>query len=231
MAIKIFFEFGGQLVQLPVNPAELVISSAGNNKTDEIIKIGEINILRTRKLATCKISSFLPQGPAPYVIVNNPMPPDSYFGFFEQIRAGKQPARFVISGANVNMLVSVEGVELQLKAGDDDYWYELSLKEYRPYSSRIVKIVTPETVAEPAKATTQTAERPKTGFAIGDTVTVNGKYWYSSYGAEPNKTFSNNYTGVISHIITDTGRLYQYHINTPSGGKRGWVSAGQMNHK
>ncbi len=40
MAIRFFFEFDNQIVQLPVNPEEIVVKSPGNNKTEEIVKLG-----------------------------------------------------------------------------------------------------------------------------------------------------------------------------------------------
>ena len=52
MAIRFFFEFDDQIVRLPVNPEEIVVKSPGNNKTEEIVKLGEIDILRAEKIAS-----------------------------------------------------------------------------------------------------------------------------------------------------------------------------------
>lgn len=232
MAIRFFFEFDNQVVQLPVNPEEIMIGSSGNNKTEEIVKLGEINLLRQKKLETCTIEGFLPvDGNAPYVVTKGRFQaPQFYIDFFEKIRESKKPFRFIISGTKINMLAAIEELEYGLKAGDDDTYYAMAIKEYRPFSSKVVKITLPVVKSEPAKVTAPAAERPKTGFAIGDTVIANGKYWYSSYGANPHGTF-NNFTGKISHIVADKSRQYRYHITTPSGGYRGWVSENQIKHK
>lgn len=232
MAIRFFFEFNNQVVQLPVNPEEIMINSSGNNKTEEIVKLGEINLLRQKKLEAFMIECFLPtDSSAPYVLTKGKFQkPQFYIDFFEQIRKEKKPFRFIISDTKINMLASIEDLEYGLKAGDDDIHYSLSIKEYRPFSSRVVKITLPATKSKPAKVTAPAPERPKTGFAIGDTVVANGNYWYSSYGANPHGTFK-NFTGKISHIVADKSRKYRYHITTPSGGYRGWVAENQISHK
>lgn len=227
MAIRFFFEFDNQVVQLPVNPREIRIASLGNNKTEEIVKLGEINLLRQKKLETCVIEGFLPvNSNAPYVLTRGRFEaPQFYIDFFERIRASKKPFRFIISGTKINMLAAIEELEYELKAGDDDTHYALAIKEYRPYSSKIVKITLPT-----RQASSPARERPKTGFAIGDTVIANGRFWYSSYGDNPFGTF-NNFTGRISHIVADKNRRFRYHITTPSGGFRGWVAKNQIKHK
>lgn len=232
MAIRFFFEFENQVVQLPVNPEEIMLSSAGSNKTEEIVKLGEINLLREKKLTECKIEGFLPAHPnALYIVTSGRFePPEFYLEFFEKIRASKTPCRFIISDMDINMLVSIEKLEYGLTAGDPDTQYSMSLKEFRPFSAKTAVIKLPTAPTDPPKIEKPAPERPKTGFAIGDIVIANGKYWYSSWGASPFGTFS-NFTGKISHIVADKSRKYRYHITTPSGGYRGWVAESQIKHK
>jgi len=232
MAIRFFFEFNNQIVQLPVNPEEITITSSGNNKTEEIIKLGEINLLREKKLEALVIEGFLPADKdAPYVLTKGKFEkPQYYIDFFENIRAEKKPFRFIISDTKINMLAAIEDLEYGLKAGDDDIHYSLNIKKYRPFSSKVVKITLPANKTEPAKVTPPATERPKTGFAIGDIVIANGNYWYTSYGDNPHGTFK-DFTGKISHIVADKNRKYRYHITTLSGGYRGWVAENQIKHK
>jgi len=232
MAIRFFFEFENQVVQLPVNPEEITITSSGNNKREEIVKLGEINLLRQKKLETLVIESFLPNDAnAPYVLTKRKFEkPQFYIDFFEKIRVEKKPFRFIISDTKINMLAAIEDLEYGLKAGDDDIHYSLTIKEYRPFSSKVVKITLPANKTEPAKVTPPATERPKTGFAIGDIVIANGNYWYTSYGDNPHGTFK-DFTGKISHIVADKNRKYRYHITTLSGGYRGWVAENQIKHK
>lgn len=236
MAIRLFFEYNKQVVQLPVNPASLAVESAGNNETVEIVALGEINILRQKKLKTVKVECFFPaevNQNAPYVLTSGQFKePQFYVDFFEKIRDDKKPVRFIVTDTKINMLVGIESFVPALNAGDDDTSYTLELKEYRPYAPKVVTIQAPAVVAnaqQQAPTATTNEQRQPAGFAIGDEVTVSGNYWYSSYGDNPHGTF-NNFRGKISHIVADKTRKYRYHITTLTGGYRGWVAESQMKH-
>ena len=210
MAIRFFFEYEKEVIQLPVNPEEVTIVIPGRNETSEVVKLGEINILRTVGLKECTISSFLPvDSNAPYVLTDGDFKePDFYINFFNKIRADKKPARFIISDVGINMLVGVEDFEYGLQAQDDDTQYTLDLKEYKQYGSKVMKVN--NATKKVSKTKKGKKERQKTGFAIGDIVIASGKYWY---------------------IVADKNRKYRYHITTPSGGYRGWVNKSQLKQK
>mgnify|MGYP001293273545 CR=1 FL=1 len=229
MAIRFFFEYEKLLVQLPVNPGEIKIKSPGNNATTEIVKLGEINRLRTPKLQECTLESFLPiDKNAPYVLTQGKFkPPQFYIDFFEKVRNDKKPMRFLISDTNINMLVGIENFDYWYIAQDDDPHFGIELKEYRPYSVKELKVTSDNKII---KKTKEQSTRAKNGLSVGDSVIVNGKYFYSSYGAEPHGVFK-NFEGKISHIVADKKRAYRYHITTPSGGYRGWVKESQITHK
>ena len=229
MAIRVFFEYKNRIVQMPVNPETLEVEHQGNNKTTEIVNLGNVNILKERKLAKIVLASFLPQYPdGGYVVTKGKFEgPEFYQEFFAQIVADKQPVRLIVSDTELNMLVSIEGVKYGREAGDNDIAYQLNLKEYRVNRARKLTIKE-ETSNDTIIVTAKNETREKVGFAIGDTVLVNGNYWYSSTGAEPHGTFS-NYTGRISHITNPT-RTYRYHITDSNGGYKGWVSESQLSH-
>lgn len=233
--IKFFLEYKGVILQLPVNPEEIMIVSDGANERREIVKLGEIVILRDRRLKTMEIRSFFPSSSsAPYVLTRNAfLSPRTYIEAFELLRDSKQPCRLVISGINISMLVALENFEYGMQAGDPDYHYRMQLCEYRSYGVKTFKEqkTTNSVVIPPAVPAVigSNVTRPKTGFAVGDKVVVNGKYWYTSYGESPFGTFK-NFTGKISKIVATKNRKYRYHITTLNGGWRGWVAENQMSH-
>ena len=233
--IKFFFEYKGVLMQLPVNPEEIMIVSDGANERREIVKLGEIVILRDKRLKSIEIKSFLPVSPsAPYVLTRNAfLSPQTYIEAFELLRDSKQPCRLVISGINISMLVAFENFEYGMRAGDPDYHFRMQLCEYRSYGVKTFKeqkTNTPAVTIPAAPAVIGSiVTRPKTGFAVGDKVTANGKYWYTSYGESPFGTFK-NFAGKISKIVADKNRKYRYHITTLDGGWRGWVAENQISH-
>lgn len=231
--IRFFLEYENTVAQLPVNPSELSIKIQGNNKTSEVIGIGEINILRGKKLAEIEIESFFPEDDsAPYVLTKGKFePPQFYIDLIDRARTSTKPLRLVVSDTGIRLLVSVENFEHTLKAQDNDVYYTLSLKEFKSFGARVPKLVKPENKTKGSGVTSGGGDtRPKKGFAVGDTVIASGKYWASSYGDGPSGTFT-NFTGKISHIVADTKRKYRYHITTPTGGYRGWVSSNQLKIK
>jgi hypothetical protein len=232
MAIRFFFEYDGELVMLPVNPAEFSIKSESDNETTEVVKLGEINILKGLKLAECSIEAFFPvkNSGAPYILTYNKFKkPDFYTSFFNKIRKAKKPCTFTVSGLKIDMLVSIENFERSWEAGDDDTHYLLDLKAYEPYKA--IKQKTPvKKKQQSTKGRTRskgTSTKQSNRICKGDTVIVNGTYHNDSYGSGPHGTFK-NFTGKVNIIVADKKRKYRYHITTLDGGFRGWVKASQI---
>lgn len=233
MAIRLFLEYENRLIQFPVNPPELSILNEAKSSEVSIVKLGDINVLRGVKLSKLEIESFLPADASPpYVLTKGAFePPSFYIEFIEKIMRDRKPCRFLVTNTSISMMVSIEEFEYKRVAGSDDIEYSLSLKEYKPYSIKTVKIITPPSAPKPV-ATTNPPDRSSKpqGFAIGDVVVVNGKYYQDSYGGGRHGTFK-NFTGKISHKVTKPGRKLPYHITTLDGGWRGWVALSQLKHK
>lgn len=135
--IGLFFNFEGQSIQLPINPEKLEVTYSGNNKTVEIIQLGEVNILKKKNLATIKFNSWFPyESWFPYVKTKGQFKScDFYDSFFRKLQDEAKPARFIVTGYNFNTLVSVEDYQCYHQGGDyEDLYYSLSLKEYVEYS-------------------------------------------------------------------------------------------------
>lgn len=132
MSIKFFFVYDKTLFQLPVNPPELMVKSPGSNQTFETVKIGEINVLRDKKLTDIVIKSFFPaQLNAPWIAASGLLAqlPYYYINLFQQIRNNKKTVRLVVADLGVNMDVSIENFEYGFQAQSDDIDFTLTLKE------------------------------------------------------------------------------------------------------
>lgn len=137
MAIKFFFVYDKTLFQLPVNPPELKVKSSGNNQTYDTVKLGQVNVLKNKKLTDITISSFFPSSlNAPWVVASGVLAqqPYYYINLLEQIRNNKDTMRLVVADLGVNMEVSIEDFEYGYEAQDDDVKFTLSLKESRENS-------------------------------------------------------------------------------------------------
>ncbi len=199
------------------------MSSAGSNETVEMVKLGQVSVLRDRQLQQVEFSSFFPQKPD-YAFVKTKdkfEKPDFYIQFIEQVRKDKKPLRLVVSDTPINFLASVEDFEYGYQAGTEDVYYTISLAEYRESTVKLVVIENKPSPPKPAQS------RPNTSGAItaGCEVIVNGRLHRDSYGSGPGKTLR-GYRGKVNYI--KLGRGYPYHVTTPSGGWLGWVTAGSV---
>lgn len=227
MDIGFFINYDGQVVQLPVNPEKVEVKFSGNNSTTEIIQLGEINLLKDRKLAEISFSSFFPQDDwFPAIRTRGQFKrPDFYKSFFEGIQEDKKPCRLIITGLNITMKTSVENFSYYHQGGDhEDAYYSLDFKEYRDYHITQIPIdPSLKRPTAPAKSPTPQPAKPAKPAQItkGCDVILNGRVHYDSYGSKPGKTFS-NYKGKVNFI--NMKGSHPYHVTTPSGGWLGWVT-------
>lgn len=140
--ISLFAKYKEKIVQLPVNPEDIAISSGANNSTTETVGQGEINDLGFARLKELTISSFFPKNYNGELYINTGgsfQGPDFYIKFFEDIKKAREPFRLIITDIDINMLVSIESFEYAYQYGTDDVDYSLDLKEYKEHNIRILK--------------------------------------------------------------------------------------------
>ncbi len=249
------------IVQLPVPPVEeFPFVMEANTGTLTLVKLGEVNLLKGQKLKECTIESFLPRFPdGGYVRTKGEFKsPEFYINFLDEAQKNNIPLRLIVTGYDINQLVSVESFEYNYLTDYVDY--TLELKEYKHFGIREVKIVTKTVVTEtptpspkptpkpePKKETTTGSvqatptSRQKTGFSVGDLVVCTGVYYATSYGDGGYGRFKSDYVGKISHIVASprSGQSHPIHIVTPEGSHStshrrywlGWVKESQLKHK
>lgn len=222
MDIGFFINYDNQVVQLPVNPEKITVSYKGNNSTTDVIKLGEINLLKDRKLATISFNSFFPQEDwFPAVRTRGQFKtPAFYKAFFESIMNAKKPCRLVVTGLDISMKCSVESFEYYHQGGDhEDAYYSLEFKEYRDY--HITQIELDPVLKTPTSTSSSSSTVTPSKITKGCTVILNGTVHYDSYGAKPGKTFK-NYKGKVNFI--NMKGSHPYHVTDLSGGWLGWVT-------
>ena len=229
----------GTTVRMPVNPESYAIDSDNNNSEYNVLGVGPIMIPRTPKLKTVSWSGLLPGKPDLGAVVTGGafQPPQFYIEFLQAAMADKAPVRFVANrymedGSPIfdtNMEVLVTRFQSEERGGETgDFYYEIALSEYRDYSPKTVTFQQTDGGAPVQASAEATRSVPKGQLTVGQTVLVNGCYFYSSQGAEPHGTFS-GFRGKISRIVTDDPqRAYPYHITDENGAAKGWVKAAQI---
>ena len=229
----------GVTIRFPVNPESYKISRDNDNAEYNVLGVGPIMAPRTPKLSKVSWSGLFPAAAdlGAVLTAGGFQPPKFYIDFLQSAMDERAVLRFVANRYterdepifDTNMEVLVTSFQTEERGAETgDFYYELGLTEYRDYSAKTV-ILQKTAEDAPVEAAAETTRSVPAGqLTVGQSVTVNGKYYYSSWGAEPHGTFS-GFRGKISRIITtDPQRPCPYHITTPEGAARGWVKEGQI---
>ena len=231
--IGLFFEFEGTVIQLPINPEKLEISYPGNNKNVEIIKLGQVSILKKKKLGTIKFSSWFPYESWWTGVRTSGQfeSADYYKAFFMKLQDEAKPARFIVSGYNYNTLVSVEKFSYHYQGGDyEDCYYTLELKEYVPYHVRVLTPnISPEVSGEDSNTSdveevrVVNKDRPVVlpeKITIGCSVILNGTL-HDFYTGNGNVGTKSNYKCKVLMIMKEA--TCPYHLADEQGNWLGWA--------
>jgi nucleoid-associated protein YgaU len=159
--MDIGFYFSGK--QLPVNPAKLTVKRSGNNQRTELVLLGEINILRTGKLAEVSFDFLLP-GHSGYPFVTGPwQEPEVLREYFDGLVNGGESVKFTVSGIGVSQRMSVEDFSAVRAAGDhESLKCSISLLEYRSYGASVL-VIPPAAGAGAAAVKPRASDKPKAG--------------------------------------------------------------------
>lgn len=137
------YEFYIDKMALPYAPEKLSISVDGDNKTVNLINLGEINILKNPKLTDIEFEFTLPNIKYPYV--KNFRAQIDYLEKLEELLLSKKPFRFIVSRVksegsfldDTNILVSLQSYKILEDAKDGlDIVVSVKLKQYKPYSTK-----------------------------------------------------------------------------------------------
>ncbi|MBU3193461.1 LysM peptidoglycan-binding domain-containing protein [Clostridium algidicarnis] len=165
---------------LPVLPEKIEINENGDNKTFDVINLGEINTINLPKLTEISFESFLPRHRGPYVSSEQLFSPDFYISKIREWREKKQKIRFIFVGSplEINDLFTVENLKLVENGGEvGDIYYSIELKRYKPYAAKKVVIVNNSSKAiiqssPPPRPTEDTTAENTYTVVSGDTL------WY-----------------------------------------------------
>lgn len=129
---------------LPVLPATIEIKEDGDNKTYDVVNLGEVNVINKPKLTTLNIESYFPKNKGPYVSTDEFFSPSFYIKKIREWRRKNKKIRFIFTGGpiKINHLFSIENFKYSERGGEvGDIYYSIELKKYKRYYSRKAKIV------------------------------------------------------------------------------------------
>lgn len=149
--------------QLPINPGEIAMSDGNTGTTYEINAIGQINVIKARKLTQYSFSSFFPAPNKGYsfLATNRLLQPKEYVDYITKWMESKRPIRFIFTGStfDINEAVSIESFDWKEVAGGmGDIEYSLSLKKYAFYGPK--RIVVQQSGVMGVSVTKEKEKRP-----------------------------------------------------------------------
>lgn len=212
---------GEEGFMLPVLPEKIEFEEDGDNKTFDIINLGEINTINKPKLTKISFESFFPKFKGPYVSSEQLFEPSFYIAKIREWREKKQKIRFIFTGSplDINDLFTIENFKMSENGGEvGDIYYSIELKRYKNYRAKKVVIVKPKNnnttknVAKVNKKPPRPVEKPKVRthtVVRGDTLwhiakryLANGAKWKEIYNLNKDKIKNPNliYPGQVFKI-------------------------------
>lgn len=165
---------------LPVLPEKIEISQKGDNKTYNVINLGEVNNINLPLLEDISFESHFPLRVNSFVSIEEKrlMDPDYYVKKIDGWRNNLKKIRFIFTGGplEINGLFSIENFKYEEHGGEvGDIYYSLELKRYKEYSARKVTQKTTSNggfVFIPAKEETPPTNPVNTTYTVvkGDTL-------------------------------------------------------------
>ncbi|MFK4781363.1 hypothetical protein [Lactococcus petauri] len=214
-------DHNNKTIELPVAPSEVMLTWENTNDSVEIVNLGEINRIGTRRLERVTLELFIPVDTknAHYTTATKIKDKGGeYISFLHAWQQSKKAGRFLVSTTGIDRRMTVEKIDYGFKGGNaDEYVISLSLIEWRGITLRKKNVpIPPPPKPKPA---------PPAKIGIGSTVIVNGQLHVDSYGGGPGQT-ERNAKRKINFIAQ--GRQCPYHVTDMSGGWRGWVTSSSV---
>lgn len=147
MAYKMYLGIndGEEGFMLPVLPEKIECNEEGDNKTFNIINLGEVNTISKPKLTEISFESYFPKHKGPYVSSEQLFEPSFYISKIREWIEKGQKIRFIFVGGplQINDLFTIENFKYSEEGGAvGDIDYSIELKRYRTFAAKKVTLVT-----------------------------------------------------------------------------------------
>ncbi len=201
--MEIWLKQGREELRLPVLPSSYELNYSQKNTEVNITNFGTVNLIGNRNLATAELEAFFPNKNYNFI---------QYKGFpkpnicVEMIKKWMQaPVRYIVTGAKINLLMTIEEFTYSEQDGSGDIYYTLSLKEYRvskaipqkrqpDKTSKKINKVAAQRETKKVSSTTYTVKPGDSLSIIAKRLTGSANNWRAIYnqnksvvGGNPNK--------------------------------------------
>lgn len=207
-----------ETIQLPVNPAELKLKYEGDDQSQTVVNLGEINRLGNLKLVDITIESVFPNNETTYTVTSDIEEPQFYIDYIQKIQKSKGHMQLVVANTKISIPVTVSSFEYGFEGGfDEEYKYSLELKQYREFKA--VKVSTKKKKKKKKSKKGKKRISPPKKFGVHSSVIVNGRLHMDSNGNGPG-AYEKNAKRTVINIAT--GHKYPICVGIGAAA-RGWV--------
>lgn len=173
---KFIIVAGGEEIVLPVTPEQFEVSDGINVETVNIHGMGDAHLAGGESLGSISVSSFFPANQydfAQYRVTN----PYEYIAKLRAVIQSREPARFIVSGTDVNRAVLLSSLQYSEKDGSNDVYFTLQMEEYRQLEAAEL----PEEAALAVEEAGETEDRPGS-YTVkrGDTLSSIARQFYGN---------------------------------------------------
>lgn len=152
--IYIFLQYEHYVLKFPINPESIKKEIPSPSTTTAVEGLGEVSQPQTPGLARITIESFFWQSV-------NLVPSSFYILWLEKWQKSKKPANLIVTRLNYCMQVSCERFDHWINGGEEeDIYFTLELKEYRPHGAKRLKKTTNKSVLQSLQALKDLAVLP-----------------------------------------------------------------------
>ena len=132
-----------KVLELPVGAGSISFRNGSQNKTYDLLNIGQVSFLNGNPLQGITIDSILPGAGEKTGLTNyqEVQEPQFYIDAINELRTNKKPVRITITEINLSWLVSIEDFPHQINGGSDEYPYTLSLREFKDLEIQEIKTI------------------------------------------------------------------------------------------
>lgn len=201
---------------IPVLPEKITLEYGTDNKSVDIIGLGEVIVLGDRPAVKISFDSFFPgayfSGVQPYVYDANASPA-FYDSAIRAMMYADVPVKFIVTGMGVNLYCAIENYNVYEEAGDPlTLYYSIAFKEYRETKIRQAQIdpATGRAVLPPVQTSRVDARSVPGVHTVkpGDTLLKLAYEMYGSLGKAA-KMMSKNQKALKNPLLINKGmKLY-----------------------
>jgi LysM repeat protein len=151
--VKMSYNNGAEEFIFPLNPSEIAVSESSQNATYDVVGLGEVNVIKDRKLPEYSFSGLFPAQRYPFLSIFDGIDevkkadivvkqPAEYIELIGKWMSAKKPIRFVFESDtyDINTAASIESFEWREVAGSSgDIEYSITLKKYVFYAARKIE--------------------------------------------------------------------------------------------